>query len=281
MADSTLSKTTIWLAVIAIIFGLGISLLLVVRLNPLKDADSKKENEAVKAKPLGDTVVVKLLNNGPVKADTIQKEKSQKQDVPVNSVDSLPQEKYKFAYEQTGRRLPVNSPDTISLTSGEQGAIVQFNSIRKKTNYVNTWIVMLCIAVVVTIIFSTRMYGQKLETGVLANSMDDPNLIKLINRNEKKIISLNNHRKIIRFVNKVKFQYYFLEGKNVLTDEKSEDFFLNTLLEIEKNIVMMDTDKYTTVQIQQALSNNLNQSVALKHDALLKEIVKLNANVLG
>jgi len=295
MKQNKSSNKSLWLAAITILVGVGFALLLVIRLNPLKSTDNKignnKENNGSIQK-LSDTILIRMITDTVVnKNTTTNNDIGQQHITRPDSFGFTPQE---------GRWLFRNIPDSIKVEGELNSRIKSLNEIQQKDKRIYWWTLLTSLFFIVVTGFSAWSFTRELEIKDQTKRTDDPELIRLINSYEEKIIELNNHRKIIRFINKLKFQYYFLAEKGLFESiSANEHCLILALLAMETDPSLMDTEKYSVIDIERTLIDKIldekkekteiqipgiaeiRKALSNKNNSLLKELIKLNANVLG
>lgn len=107
----------------------------------------------------------------------------------------------------------------------------------------NGWLVPVCVFGVLAIFFFSRYKAlPHISAEALRKDMDPPELTMLLSSCADEIQSLGNPRKIKRFSNKIRFQYYYITGKG-FTDQEQLKKLVCLLVQLEKaGVVPVEMD---------------------------------------
>lgn len=147
---------------------------------------------------------------------------------------------------QQGRTLVKNNPTPIAMAQLEKDAsALSRQSSLKKIFSPTVWLYLFtALAIILAAFFSKK---EKLVNAQLVDK-DPPKLKKLFDDFRPEIGRFRNPRKILRFMNLVKYHYYFLDKNESVTDANLVKLMW-ILLEIQKDPALMNVENITAEKL--------------------------------
>jgi hypothetical protein len=143
---------------------------------------------------------------------------------------------------QQGRTLAKNNPAPIAMAQLEKDAsALSRQSSLKKIFSPAVWLYLFTALLIILAAFFSKK--EKLVNAQLVDK-DPPILKKLFDDFGPEIGRFRNPRKILRFMNLVKYHYYFLDKNNSVTDANLVKLMW-ILLEIQKDPALMNVENIT------------------------------------
>ena len=208
-----------------------------------------------------DTVYVKVVNVGTLPFGALEKAQYSRPDTVSRSFDSV----------------NFNRGVSSGLKNFNKAAVktVKLNVVRATYKRNRSWLIWL-IPFILVGLWVVRNLLVKLNP-YYEKEKDPEELKKLLRSHSDQVSALGTPRKIKRFTNNLRFQYYILNSKKVVTGQNA-DLFIRLLLYIEKTdlIPKLSSDieiKDTTFDI---FRKSVTITVPNKEELLLRELYILN-----
>jgi hypothetical protein len=235
-------KRKYYTAVICLILGITIALKTLFLLQPV--------GENINSSTSKDTLYVNILNGyaGNVNQDTALQKNTQSNTSRQSGLDTI-------ATAQGGELPEIHSDSLLTGKAYPIGAEQEKSRLKVAAKVFNNWAIIIVIGI--TILFITLYSNYKYLPFIsekINQDKDPQELTEAFNDLAKEITELGNPRKIKRFSNKVRFQYYYLRSKQVINNKNSLNNLLKALLAIENR-----NDDFNVIKSSTTIIKNDNE----------------------